>query len=77
MLRGRLADWRFRQIGSFHSLDSNSKRALEEGQLSPLIRSEQSGREAQCARPASAADTVNEVLGQLGQIVIDYVLRLT
>jgi hypothetical protein len=68
---GRFPRLSLGQIGGFHSLDPDAESALQREQFSSLIRPEKSGGKALCACPAGSADTVNEILGQVGEIVVD------
>jgi hypothetical protein len=61
----------WRQIAGFHSLDADAESALQREQFPSLIGSKKSGGKTLCACPACPADAVNEILSQVGEIVVD------
>src|SRR5271154_5124915 len=68
---GRFAVLAFRKIGFAHSLDLDAQGAFECEQLAALIDGEQSGSEALRAGSSGASHAMDEILGDLRQIVVD------
>ena len=70
-MRGRLPVFAFRKIRDLLSLNLDAQGTLESEQFSPLIDPEESGSEALRAGAAGASHAMDEILGHLGEIVVD------
>ena len=70
-MRGRLPVFSFRKIRRLHPLHLDAQRAFEREQFTSLVNSEESRSKALRAHSPGSSHAMDEVLGDVRQIVVD------